>query len=114
MKSNVEKCKIMHIRNSSDHVNYTLNESDLAIVKKEKDLGIIIINHLKTEKHISEAVKTTSKLISFVGMTFQYNSKKVLLTLFNALVRPTSSTTCSFGRLTTVNTSKSWREGREE
>ncbi len=104
----------MHIGNSNDHVNYTLNESDLAIVKKEKDLGIIIGNDLKTEKHISEAVKTTSKLTSFVGMTFQYNSKKVILTLFNALVRPTSSTTCSFVRPTTVKASTSCRECREE
>ncbi len=46
MKFNVDKCKVMHIESSNDHVNHTLNGSDLAKVNQEKDLGIIISNDL--------------------------------------------------------------------
>ncbi len=66
----------MHIGNSNDHVNYTLNGSDLVKVNQEKYLGIIINNDNKPEKHISEAVKTANKLIGFIGRAFKYKSQK--------------------------------------
>ena len=55
----------------------------------KKDLGITIIsNHLKPSKHYSDVVKKTNKLVTFIGRTFEYKSEKVILTRFNALVRP--------------------------
>ncbi len=89
MKFIVDKCKkVKHIGSSNDHVNYTLNGPDLARVNQEKGLGIIISNDLKSEKHISEVVKTANKLTGFIGRAFEYKSGKVIPTLFNALVCP--------------------------
>lgn len=88
MKFNVDKCKVMHIGNSNDQANYILNGSNLTKVNQEKDLGITISSDLKPEKHISEVVKTANKLTGFIGRAFDYKSEKVILTLFNSLVRP--------------------------
>ncbi len=78
----------MHIGNSNDHVNYSLDGSDFAKVNQEKSLGIIISNDLKPENHIFEVVKTANKVTGFTGRAFEYKSEKVILTLYNALVRP--------------------------
>ncbi len=67
----------MHIGNSNDHVNYTLNWSDLAKENQEKDLRIIISNDLKPEMHISEAVKIANKLTGSVGRAFEYKLEKL-------------------------------------
>ncbi len=76
----------MHTGSSNDHVNYTLNESDLAKVNQEKDLVIIISNDLKPEKkHIFEVVKTANKISGIIGRTFEYKSEDMF---FKAHVRP--------------------------
>ncbi len=72
IKLNADKCKVTHIGNSNDHVNYTLNGFDLSKVNQEKDLGIIISRSLKPEKHISKVVKTANKLTGFIGRAFEY------------------------------------------
>ena len=88
MQFNVDKCKVLHIGSNNDHTNYSLNGSELCKVNHEKDLGIIVCNDLKPGKHISEVVKTANKITGFIGRAFDYKSEKVILTLYNALVRP--------------------------
>ena len=88
MSYNVNKCKILHIGSSNDRSNYSMNGTELLKVNEEKDLGVNISNDLKPGKHCSEVVKTANKLIGFIGRTFEFKSDKVVLTLFNALVRP--------------------------
>ena len=57
-------------------------------VDKEKDLGIIVSMDLKPSKHCTEVVKIANKLVGFIGRSFTYKSEKVILTLYNSLVRP--------------------------
>ena len=88
MQFNVDKCKVLHIGSNNDQTKYSLNGSELCKVNNEKDLGIIISNDLKPGKHISEVVKTANKIAGFIGRAFDYKSEKVILTLYNSLVRP--------------------------
>ena len=88
MSYNVNKCKVLHIGSSNDCSNYSMNGVELCKVSEEKDLGVTISKDLKPEKHCSEVVKTANKLIGFIGRTFQFKSDKVILSLYNALVRP--------------------------
>ena len=88
MTYNVEKCKVLHIGSNNNRSNYLMNSTEITKVKEEKDLGIIISNNLKPGKHCTEVVKTANKLIGFIGRTFEFKSEKVILALFNALVRP--------------------------
>ena len=88
MSYNVNKCNVLHIGSSNDRSNYSMNGTELLKVNEEKDLGVTTSNDLKPGKHCSEVVKTANKLIGFIGRTFEFKSDKVVLTLFNALVRP--------------------------
>ncbi len=64
-----------------------MNGAEIPNVNEEKGLGVIISNDLKSAKHCSEVVKTANKLIGFIGRTFEFKTEKVVLTLFNILVR---------------------------
>ena len=88
MQFNVDKCKVLHIGSNNDRTNYSLNGSELCKANHEKDLGIIISNNLKPGKHVSEVVKTANKITGFIGRAFDYKSEKIILTLYNSLVRP--------------------------
>ena len=88
MKFNLDKCKVLHIGYHNTHSNYSMDGFRLTEVNQEKDLGITISNDLKHGKHCSEVVKTANKLVGFIGRAFEFKSEKVILTLYNALVRP--------------------------
>ena len=88
MKFNVDKCKVLHIGSSNDHVQYEMNGQILGAVNKEKDLGVTISSDLKPAQHCSEVVKTANKLVGFIGRAFENKSEKVLVKLYNSLVRP--------------------------
>ena len=65
-----------------------MNGSEFSKANHEKDFGVTISNNLKPGKHCSDVVKKANKLVGFIGRTFEYKSEKVILTLYNALVRP--------------------------
>ena len=88
MKFNVDKCKVLQIGSNNDHIQYEMNGVDICNVDKEKDLGVIITSDLKPSDHCTEVVKTANKLIGFIGRTFEHKTEKVILTLYNSLVRP--------------------------
>ena len=88
MEYNVDKCKVFYIGNNNQYTKCTMNGSKLSKVLHDKDLGVTISNQFKTTKHCSDVVKTVNKLVLLIGRTFEYKSKKVLRTLFNALIRP--------------------------
>ena len=85
---NLDKCHVLHIGNNNPHKSYVMNDFQLTSVDKEKDLGVIISKDLKPNNQIIEVVKTANKLVGFIGRTFSFKSEKVILTLFNSLVRP--------------------------
>ena len=85
---NVDKCKVLHIGNRNVQANYTMNGIQLAKVEQEKDLGVVISNDLKPSKQCSEVVKTANKLIGFIGRSFEFRTEEIILSLYNALVRP--------------------------
>ena len=64
-----------------------MNGSELSKINHEKNLGVTISNALKPGKHCSDVVKKAKKLVGFIGRIFEYKSEKVILTLYNALVR---------------------------
>ena len=88
MQFNVNKCKVLHIGSNNDHAHYQMNGEILEAVRIEKDLGILISSDLKPSKHCSEVVKKANKLVGFFGRVFENKSEKIMLKLYNSLVRP--------------------------
>ena len=85
---NVDKCKVLHIGNRNVQANHTMNGKQLAKIEQEKDLGVVISSDLKPSKQCSEVVKTANKLIGFIGRSFEFRTEEIIITLYNALVRP--------------------------
>ena len=88
MKFNIEKCKVLHIGSNNNKLLYSMNGQQLSAVNKEKDLGVLVTNDLKPGQHCSQVVKTANKLVGFIGRVFENKSEKVILKLYNSLVRP--------------------------
>ena len=88
MKFNVEKCKVLHIGNNNVQAKYSMKNVPLASTEKEVDLGVVVSKDLKPSQHCTETVKMANKLVGFIGRTFEFKSEKVILALYNSLVRP--------------------------
>ena len=89
---NTGKCKRMHIGKTNSKQEYTMTiENKETIIQEcteEKDLGVIIDNELKFDKHIQEAVKKASRVLGMIKRNFMYIDKENLLLLYKGLVRP--------------------------
>lgn len=88
MNFNINKCHVLHIGNSNPRVSYTMENAPIKCVEREKDLGVVISTDLKQSNQCSEVVKTANKLIGFIGRSFSFKTEKIILTLYNSLVRP--------------------------
>ena len=88
MKFNIDKCHVLHIGNQNPKATFSINNIPMTSVDKEKDLGIIVSTDLKPSKHCTEVVKIANKLVGFIGRSFTFKSEKIILTLYNSLVRP--------------------------
>ena len=64
-----------------------MNGSELSKVNHEKDLGITISNDLKPVNIVQTLLRKLTNW-SASSEELKYKSEKVILTLFNALVRP--------------------------
>jgi len=70
------------------HFDYLMSGSKLESVNEEKDLGIIVSDDLKWEKHCSAAVSKANRILGMITRNFIDRSKEVIIPLYKSLVRP--------------------------
>lgn len=94
MNFNVEKCKRMHIGSKNQKFLYnmaaTTSKEGVEILKEsteEKDLGVVIDNELKFNKHIQGIVKNANRTLGLIRKTFEELDKETFLLLYFPLVR---------------------------
>ena len=63
MLFNIDKCKVMHFGYNNPCLDYDMDGLQLQVVSEKKNLGVIISNDLKWEKHCSTAVGTAKNLV---------------------------------------------------
>ena len=89
---NASKCKILHIGENNPRHSYFIgngnSKSEIEKTELEKDLGVFVDPELNFESHIEHTVKRASSKKATILRNFSYRSKKVLVPLFKALVRP--------------------------
>ena len=78
----------MHCGVNNPFFNYIMNGDWLEQVKTEKDLGITIDYSLKFSVHALNAPNKANRMLGFIKRNVSYKSKFVILTLYNAFVRP--------------------------
>ena len=88
MTFNASKCKVMHLGNGNPRDEYKINGEPLQVVESEKDLGVVISSDMKTTKHCIEIEKKCNRLLGYIKRQFVFKNKKIVLTLYNALILP--------------------------
>ena len=88
MPLNLEKCKVMHIGQANSKSDYSLQGKAMVVTDLEKDLGVLISSDLKFSKQCIEVEKKAQKLLGYIKRQFKYRNKEIVLTLYNALIRP--------------------------
>ena len=78
----------MRLGNKKDVSEYILDDSKLAHTSEEKDLGLIVDNNLKFEKHVTSKVNTANKVMGLIRRSFDFLDSEMFAKLFKAMVRP--------------------------
>jgi len=66
MKLNTDKCKVVHVGKNNGNNVYSMLGQKLQIVKKEKDLGIMISSDLKREEQCRYVANKANKVLGMV------------------------------------------------
>ncbi len=80
MKFNVAKCKVMHVGTSNTNSSYNLRGLQIETTDKERDLGVIISNNLKSTKQCINVEKKCNSLLWYIKRHFRYKNKKIVIT----------------------------------
>ena len=81
------KCKVLHLGRRNPHYEYNMGDLRLTLetATEEKDLGAIIDEKLKFDKHTEDKA---NKVLGLLRRSFETLDKETLVWLFKALVRP--------------------------
>jgi hypothetical protein len=88
MPFNIEKCKIMHLGKKNPKNIYKLNGKKLMSVEEEVDLGVTFNSDFTFGKQCEKVVSKANSTMKLILKTVTSRSAKVLIPLFNSLVRP--------------------------
>jgi len=70
MNCNLDKCKIMHIGNKNNLFDeYPIGGHTLERVEEEKDLGVIINDQFKVDKHCAIVAKKANQMLGLIHRT---------------------------------------------
>ena len=64
-----------------------MSGSKLEPLNEEKDIGIIVSDDLKWEKHCSAAVSKSNRILGMIKRNFTDRSKEVIIPLYTSLIR---------------------------
>jgi hypothetical protein len=88
MSFNVDKCKVMHLGKRNEKVEYQMDAVKLVETEEEKDLGVVVSKNFKVSRQCAKAAKKGNQMLGMIKRTIMSKKKKVILSLYKALVRP--------------------------
>ena len=60
------KCKVLHLGSRNPHYDYNMGDLILEAATEEKDLGVIIDEKLKFDKHTEAQVNKANKVLGLL------------------------------------------------
>lgn len=88
MPLNDSKCTVLHIGYNNPKQAYYFNQTKIAEVQSQRDLGVIVSDNLKWDQHITHIVKRANTLIYLIRKSFKDHSSETILKLYKSFVRP--------------------------
>ena len=84
-----DKCVSMSINYKGEQPRiYKMKETTMKQVHQEKDIGVIVDDQLKFEKHIYEKINKANSMMGLIRRSFIHMDEDIFKKLFKALVRP--------------------------
>jgi ribonucleases P/MRP protein subunit RPP40 len=88
MSFNKSKCKVMHVGTNNPKYDYFMQDTKLAVVEEEKDVGVTIHNSLKPARQCQKAATTGLRVLNQLRNNFHFRDRHVFLKLYKQYVRP--------------------------
>ena len=88
MPFNSDKCHVLHVGPGNPGSAYSLQGRSVGVVSAQLDLGVLISGDFKFSAQCVAAEKKAHKMLGYIKRQFSYRNRKVVLSLYNALVRP--------------------------
>ena len=88
MKFNTGKCKVMHVGNSNQEIQYTMGGTVLESTEAERDIGVLVSSSMKPTKQCQKAAQTASSVLGEITRAFHYRDRKTFVKLYKQYVRP--------------------------
>ena len=78
----------MHVGKKNLGLPYSIHDSEISVVSKEKDIGFWIQDDLSTSTHVNKARNKAMGEISQIKRNFSFIDKRACCTLYNQRIRP--------------------------
>ena len=78
MVFNAKKCKVLHLGNSNPLHEYSMESTTLEAITEEKDLGVIVDDKLKFDRHAEAQTNKANKILGLIRRSFDYLDKESL------------------------------------
>ena len=85
---NLGKCKCLHTGHWNLDVNYKMGDTVLGTTVKERDLGVTISADMKVSEQCGIAASKGNQIIGLIRRNITYKGKKLIIPLYNTIVRP--------------------------
>ena len=86
MNSNADKCAVVQVKKGSNYV-YTLNGKELASVKQQKDLGLLVSSYLMPRNHIETICSKVNRKTGMTKRCFMNKSQQQMKKIYETVSR---------------------------
>lgn len=88
MVFNASKCKVMHLGSKNPRLDYVMdNNTTLDTISEEKDLGVIVDDALKFDRHTESQVNKANKVLGLIRRSYENLDMDSFKLLYKSLVR---------------------------
>ena len=88
MEFNASKCHVLHFSKKNQQYLYHIKGTLLKPSDAERDLGVLISNDMKPNKHIKEVVKKANQCLGMIRRSFTHIDKEIFLLVYKTFIRP--------------------------